>query len=107
MDYCEGGDLTRPMGEARREKRQLPQEQILRWFTQAILALYYIHERHILHRDLKPANLFLTKAGNIKIGDFGIAKTLACTIAVAQTRTGTPYYLSPELCQEEPYNWPS
>mmetsp|Transcript_21749 Transcript_21749/g.74775 ORF Transcript_21749/g.74775 Transcript_21749/m.74775 type:complete len:518 (+) Transcript_21749:126-1679(+) len=41
------------------------------------------------------------------MGDFGIAKVLACTIAVAKTQIGTPYYLSPELCQEKPYAWPS
>ena len=43
----------------------------------------------------------------MKMGDFGIAKVLACTIAVARTQIGTPYYLSPELCQEKPYTWPS
>ena len=40
-------------------------------------------------------------ARNLKMGDFGIAKVLACTIAVAKTQIGTPYYLSPELCQEK------
>ena len=46
----------------------------MRWFTQAILALKYIHDMHILHRDLKSGNFFLSKSGNIKMGDFGIAK---------------------------------
>lgn len=41
------------------------------------------------------------------MGDFGIAKVLECTIAVARTQIGTPYYLSPELCQEKPYTTPS
>jgi NIMA (never in mitosis gene a)-related kinase 1/4/5 len=107
MDFCEGGDLTKQIEQARRTRSTLPEEQVLRWFTQAILALKYIHDRHILHRDLKPSNFFLSKHGSMKMGDFGIAKVLSCTIACAKTQIGTPYYLSPEVCQEKPYAWPS
>lgn len=107
MDYCEGGDLTKKISEARKKRESIAEEQILKWFTQAILALKYVHDKHILHRDLKPANFFLSKNGSMKMGDFGIAKVLACTIAVAKTQIGTPYYLSPELCQEKPYAWAS
>jgi NIMA (never in mitosis gene a)-related kinase len=107
MDYCESGDLTKQITEAKRARKSIPEEQVLKWFTQTILALKYIHEKHILHRDLKPQNLFLSKSGNLKMGDFGISKVLDCTLAVARTQIGTPYYLSPELCQEKPYTWPS
>mmetsp|Transcript_42976 Transcript_42976/g.118850 ORF Transcript_42976/g.118850 Transcript_42976/m.118850 type:complete len:327 (+) Transcript_42976:1-981(+) len=41
------------------------------------------------------------------MGDFGIAKVLECTAACAQTQIGTPYYLSPEICQGKPYAWGS
>lgn len=107
MDFCEGGDLTKQIENARKRKQPIAEDQVLKWFTQAILALKYIHEKHILHRDLKPQNFFLSKNGVLKMGDFGIAKVLACTIAVARTQVGTPYYLSPELCQDKPYAWPS
>ena len=40
--------------------------------------------------------------GNLKMGDFGIAKVLECTAACAQTQIGTPYYLSPEICSGAP-----
>eukprot|EP00913_Durusdinium_trenchii_P034078 g31897.t1 len=79
-------------------RQNIPESQILCWFTQAMLALKYIHERHVLHRDLKPGNFFINN-GALKMGDFGIAK--------ARTQIGTPYYLSPEVCDEEPYAWPS
>jgi NIMA (never in mitosis gene a)-related kinase len=63
----------------------------------------HIHDRKIIHRDLKGQNVFLTKKGIIQIGDFGIAKVLAATMAKAKTCVGTPYYLSPEIVQSQPY----
>jgi len=107
MDYCEGGDLSERIKKNRSSGRNFGQDQILRWFTQAVLALKYIHDMHILHRDLKSGNFFLSKSGNIKMGDFGIAKVLECTAACAQTQIGTPYYLSPEICHGKPYAWGS
>eukprot|EP00927_Polykrikos_kofoidii_P067269 TRINITY_DN6277_c0_g1_i1.p1 TRINITY_DN6277_c0_g1~~TRINITY_DN6277_c0_g1_i1.p1 ORF type:complete len:505 (+),score=75.58 TRINITY_DN6277_c0_g1_i1:128-1642(+) len=107
MDYCEGGDLADKLKKLRHSGKSLSQDQVLRWFTQAILALKYIHDMHILHRDLKSGNFFLSRSGNIKIGDFGIAKVLECTAACAQTQIGTPYYLSPEICMGRPYSWSS
>merc|ERR1719221_162820 len=107
MDYCEGGDLSRKIKRQRQTARGFPEPQIVRWFTQAILALKYIHDKHVLHRDLKSGNFFLSKAGNLKMGDFGIAKVLNSTQAVARTQIGTPYYLSPEVCQDKPYAWAS
>mmetsp|Transcript_85177 Transcript_85177/g.214800 ORF Transcript_85177/g.214800 Transcript_85177/m.214800 type:complete len:504 (-) Transcript_85177:224-1735(-) len=107
MDYCEGGDLSEKIKKMRQSGRTFAQEQILRWFTQAMLALKYVHDMHILHRDLKSGNFFLSKSGNLKMGDFGIAKVLECTAACAQTQIGTPYYLSPEICQGKPYAWGS
>merc|ERR1719181_2156922 len=107
MEYADGGDLFTRIQKAKKSMSKFPEQQILRWFTQALLALKYIHDRHILHRDLKPGNFFLTKNGDLKVGDFGIAKVLSCTIAHAKTHIGTPYYLSPEVCQEKPYAWAS
>lgn len=76
-----------------------PENQILTWFVQMALALKHVHERKILHRDLKTQNIFLTSKGEVKIGDFGIARVLQHTYDCANTAIGTPYYLSPEICQ--------
>ena len=68
------------------------------------LAMNYVHDKKILHRVLKTQNIFLTSKGDIKIGDFGIARVLQHTYDCANTAIGAPYYLSPEICQEKPYN---
>ncbi len=57
-----------------------------------------------MHRDIKTINMFLAKEDSIKIGDLGVAKMLNQTANMAHTVVGTPYYLSPELCEEKPYN---
>ena len=76
-------------------------------FTQICLAIKHIHDRKILHRDLKSQNVFLTKQGIVKLGDFGIAKVLQSTVDHAKTIVGTPYYLSPEIIENKPYNFKS
>lgn len=67
-------------------------------------ALQYLHERNILHRDLKTQNIFLTKTNIIKVGDLGIARVLENQNDMASTLIGTPYYMSPELFSNKPYN---
>ncbi|KAK7822970.1 hypothetical protein U0070_025787 [Myodes glareolus] len=50
-------------------------------------------------------NIFLSKNGTVaKLGDFGTARALNNSMELAQTCAGTPYYLSPEICQNRPYN---
>ncbi|KAG5849732.1 hypothetical protein ANANG_G00074840 [Anguilla anguilla] len=102
MDYCEGGDLFRRINA---QKGVLfPEDQILDWFVQICLALKHVHDRKILHRDIKSQNIFLTKDGTVQLGDFGIARVLNSTVELARTCIGTPYYLSPEICENKPYN---
>ncbi|XP_056416900.1 serine/threonine-protein kinase Nek1 isoform X2 [Hyla sarda] len=102
MDYCEGGDLFKRINA---QKGVLfSEDQILDWFVQLCLALKHVHDRKILHRDIKSQNIFLTKNGTIQLGDFGIARVLSSTVELARTCIGTPYYLSPEICENRPYN---
>ncbi|XP_017657234.2 serine/threonine-protein kinase Nek5 isoform X1 [Nannospalax galili] len=103
MEYCDGGDL---MKRIQRQRGILfSEDQILGWFVQISLGLKHIHDRKILHRDIKAQNIFLSKNGMVaKLGDFGIARVLNTSMELARTCVGTPYYLSPEICQNKPYN---
>lgn len=102
MDYCEGGDLFKRINT--QKGILFPEEKILDWFVQICLALKHVHDRKILHRDIKSQNIFLTKDGTVQLGDFGIARVLNSTVELARTCIGTPYYLSPEICENKPYN---
>ncbi|KAF6376549.1 NIMA related kinase 5 [Rhinolophus ferrumequinum] len=103
MEYCDGGDLMKRIN--RQRGVLFSEDQVLSWFVQISLGLKHIHDRKILHRDIKTQNIFLSKNGMVaKLGDFGIAKVLNNSMELARTCVGTPYYLSPEICQNKPYN---
>lgn len=103
-EYADLGDLSKIIKYQILSGYYFCEEIILNWFTQLCFAIKYIHSKNILHRDLKLSNIFLTSKGNIKLGDFGIAKILTSKDDLAKTLVGTPYYLSPELCLKKPYN---
>ena len=105
MDYADGGDLSQKI--KRRNGEFFSESQILDWFTQVCLAIKHIHDRKIIHRDIKSGNIFLTKNNLVKLGDFGISKCLNTTLDKAKTIIGTPYYLSPEIINSQPYDFKS
>lgn len=110
MEYADAGDLTDAIKRQKMKNSLFPEDQIWDWFVQICMALKHVHDRKILHRDLKTQNIFLCTDENdksrktVKLGDFGIAKILQSTLECARTAIGTPYYLSPELCEDKPYN---
>ncbi|KAH9286707.1 Serine/threonine-protein kinase Nek1 [Echinococcus granulosus] len=102
MEFCDGGDLYSKINS--QNGVLFSEHEILDWFVQIALAVKHIHDHMILHRDIKSQNVFLTGKGRVKLGDFGIAKILKGTLDLARTCIGTPYYLSPEICENKPYN---
>mmetsp|Transcript_9420 Transcript_9420/g.14419 ORF Transcript_9420/g.14419 Transcript_9420/m.14419 type:complete len:162 (+) Transcript_9420:406-891(+) len=61
-----------------------------------------LHDLKIVHRDIKCANIFLTKEGVIKLGDLNVSKV--AKRGLMHTQTGTPYYASPEVWKDKPYD---
>ena len=106
MEYGEGGDLSQKISEQKKKNEPFTEKQIIDWFIQICEGVKYIHDKQIIHRDLKPNNIFLTKDNKIKIGDFGLAKTLAFQNQ-AKTNVGAPAYLSPEILNDQPYDYKS
>uniref|UniRef100_A0A8C4GMY9 non-specific serine/threonine protein kinase n=1 Tax=Dicentrarchus labrax TaxID=13489 RepID=A0A8C4GMY9_DICLA len=105
LEYCNGGNLYDKINQ---QKGKLFSEEVVVWYLYQIAsAVSHIHKAGILHRDIKTLNIFLTKTDLIKLGDYGLAKKLDSEFSMAETCVGTPYYMSPELCQGSKYNFKS
>lgn len=70
-----------------------------------VKGLKSLHEVDIFHRDLKSANVFLNKDGSAKLGDMNVSKV--AKKGLLYTQTGTPYYASPEVWRDQPYDMKS
>lgn len=100
MEYVNGGDLMYHI-----QSRPFFLEDCKFYAAQVVIALEYLHSKGILYRDLKLDNILLTKAGNIKLADYGLSK---CDMTVeSRTRTfcGTPEFMAPELLLDLPYGF--
>ena len=75
---------------------------IWRIFIQLVKGLKALHDLKILHRDLKSANVFLLSDGTAKLGDLNVSKV--ARRGLGYTQTGTPYYASPEVWKDQPYD---
>ena len=70
-----------------------------------VKGLKALHDTNIFHRDLKSANVFLNKDGTAKLGDMNVSKV--AKRGLLYTQTGTPYYASPEVWRDQPYDMKS
>jgi serine/threonine-protein kinase len=100
MEYVDGVTLR----DIVRNDGPMEQQQAVEVIADACEALNFSHQNGIIHRDVKPANIMISKAGAVKVMDFGIARALADT-GNRLTRTsaviGTAQYLSPEQASGE------
>jgi serine/threonine protein kinase len=97
MEYIEGETLKEHLDR----KGKLNDDEIKNFFSQMLEAVGYVHEQNLVHRDIKPSNFMINQKGQVKLLDFGIAKTTDVTSSeYTQTGTGiqmgTPLYMSPE-----------
>eukprot|EP00878_Enallax_costatus_P045942 GHUV01055484.1.p1 GENE.GHUV01055484.1~~GHUV01055484.1.p1 ORF type:complete len:298 (+),score=87.42 GHUV01055484.1:308-1201(+) len=104
---CEDGDVFSKIRSRKAEGKYFTEAEVMDIFVQVASALLHIHSHKILHRDLKTQNIFLHSNGIVMLGDFGICKVLEKTEAFATTVTGTPYYMAPEVCTNQPYTYKS
>ncbi|MCX4584108.1 Stk1 family PASTA domain-containing Ser/Thr kinase [Streptomyces sp. NBC_01481] len=100
MEYVDGSTLR----ELLHSGRKLLPERTLEMTIGILQALEYSHRNGIVHRDIKPANVMLTRTGQVKVMDFGIARAMGDSgMTMTQTAAviGTAQYLSPEQAKGE------
>src|SRR5437867_13403074 len=103
MEYVDGETLSNLRAE--KERRVFEPDEIADWISQLCDALDYAHNHaKVIHCDLKPANLMVNQRGDLKITDFGIARSLADSasrLTAEQSRSGTLVYMSPQQLNGE------
>ena len=103
MEYIDGETLSNLRTE--KEQRVFEADEIATWITQLCDALDYAHTRaNVIHCDLKPANLMVNQRSDLKVTDFGIARSLSDSVSrltVEQGRSGTLIYMSPQQLNGE------
>jgi serine/threonine protein kinase len=100
MEYVNGINLHKL--KAQRPGRFFEVADIQPWIWQLCDAMHYAHQQKVVHRDIKPANLMVNERGELKVGDFGIGRTVADTInRVTRNSAGTPPYMSPQQMMGE------
>ncbi|MDD4856892.1 MAG: serine/threonine protein kinase [Candidatus Krumholzibacteria bacterium] len=94
MEYIDGPSLKDVLSS----RRIISEELALLIAREICMGLDHAHQHGIIHRDIKPANIMITREGQVKITDFGLAKLHQSQTqqTVASTLLGTPLYMSPE-----------
>jgi len=96
MEYIEGYELDNYIKTV---SGPMPKDSAVPIMKQILSAVSFAHKNGVIHRDIKPANIFVTKEGQIKITDFGIAKVLTeqdRKLTKTGIQMGTVFYMSPE-----------
>ena len=102
MEYADNGDLYQKIVSHKKTANFFEESEIWKIFIQLVKGLKALHDLKILHRDLKSANVFLFKNDIAKLGDLNVSKVLKK--GLSYTQTGTPYYASPEVWKDQPYD---
>jgi len=103
MEYADSGDLDNKISSHVKSKTYMQEKLIIQYFIQILQGLKALHDKKIIHRDIKLANIFLFKSDIVKIGDLNVSKVYKSNVLF--TQTGTPYYASPEVWCDKPYDY--
>lgn len=102
-EFANGGDLSAFIKDHQKRKERISEEEIWRIALQLLHGMKTLHQLNIFHRDIKSANILITKnAEEVKLADLNVSKVSKSGMAI--TQTGTPYYSSPEVWSDLPYN---
>ena len=104
LEFCDGGSLNSRLSKA---TEPTSFDTNITWMVQIADALQYLHTNNIVHRDLKPDNILLSREDDIKVADFGLARTFSSSNDddwISQyfktylgTLAGSPFWIAPEV----------
>ena len=97
MEYADIGDMARLIADMRLKRLRFTEEDMWRFVYCIASGLAHMHAQRMMHRDIKPANIYVSKNGEVKVGDLGLGRVLDVYNDKAASVVGTPYYMSPEV----------
>ena len=99
LEYADNGELFEHISA----RGRLEEEEAMKYFRQILSAVGYCHSFNICHRDLKPENILMSKDGDVKIADFGMAALHQSPDHKLKTSCGSPHYAAPEIIRGATY----
>lgn len=107
MEYAEKGDILHKIEGHYKRQTCFPEYELWSALIQSLCGLKALHDLNIMHRDIKCANILISAKGECKLADFNVSKVVNCKEGFLHTQTGTPYYASPEVWKDHPYDFKS
>lgn len=107
MEYAEKGDILKRIDDHHRTKTYFDEQEIWSVLVQSLSGLKALHDLNIMHRDIKCANILISSNDQYKLADFNVSKVVNSQEGFVRTQTGTPYYASPEVWRDMPYDFKS
>ena len=108
MEYCEKGDILHKIEGHYKRGTCFAEYELWSALIQCLCGLKALHDLNVMHRDVKCANILISARGECKLADFNVSKVVSQKDGgFLHTQTGTPYYASPEVWKDRPYDFKS
>jgi NIMA (never in mitosis gene a)-related kinase len=111
IEHIETGNLSDLIDGYKNANKPIPEDLILKYFSQLVSVLKYCYDKRILHRDIKPNNILYLKPDILKVADFGIACVVSNETdkldSMKESFANSPQYVSPEVVHLHYYSFPA